>query len=544
LLLWKGKSIMLKGNRWLIAGIVALGLFMYALDNGIVSVALPLLQKAFHTDYTTITWVATAYLLTQAAGITVVGYLSDHLGSKIVFVSALLLFTLGSLLCALAPNEELLIVFRVLQGIGGGVMMPLTFAIVYRTFPANERGLVTSVLGILVLMGPAIGPTLSGYLSTHFAWNAIFIVNVPIGIIALALNLRYLPGRRSEQMTYGLAVETSSHRFDSAGFILSMVGVTGLVYGITEAGSRGWGDPQVLFSLLAGLIVLIAFVIIELRVSDPILDLRLFATYTFTLSNILLWITASILFGSLFLLPIFFETVQGISTLRTGEFLISQGAATGVGIALSGVLYNRMGPRILVVGGLLALIIGTYGLTRLTIDTTGTSLQLWFVLRGLGLGFISIPLQTLALSVASNKAMAKASSLVNATQQVFSAVGVALLTSYLTQQTANQETAIGNAISKGLTTHQLSGVAATCVRAGGATGNQALVQQCVVQHSMTSGLNNTFWLILVVSVVSIFLALILGRDPAIEAYRQTRARGEDARLDHVLSAGEEESLIP
>src|SRR5258706_2855410 len=189
---------MTKGNRWRVAAVVALGLFMAILDNTIVSVTLPQMQKAFHTDFETITWVASAYFLAQAAVIPIVGYLSDRIGSKLVFLTALILFTAGSALCALAPTKEALIAFRVFQGIGGGAPLPITFAINFCTFPPTERGMANAMLGIPMMMAPAFGPTVGGYLSTSFDWNAIFTINVPIGVVALILAILVLPGRKAE----------------------------------------------------------------------------------------------------------------------------------------------------------------------------------------------------------------------------------------------------------------------------------------------------------------------------------------------------------
>src|SRR5215469_1137859 len=520
---------MTQGYRWRVAAVVALGLFMAILDNTIVSVTLPQMQKAFHTDFETITWVASAYFLAQAAVIPIVGYLSDRIGSKLMFLVALAVFTTGSALCALAPTQEALIAFRVFQGIGGGALLPIAFAIIFRIFPPAERGMANALLGIPVMMAPAFGPTIGGYLSTDFAWNAIFTINVPIGVVALILAMLVLPGHKAEAENQ--AGPTDRKGFDILGLVLSMVGFTALVYGITEAGSKGWGDSTVLADILIGVVVLVAFIVVELRVSDPVIDLRLFANYTFTISNLALWVIAAVLFGSLFLLPLFFENVQGETALTAGELLISQGLSMGIGMALSGALYNRVGPRILAATGLALLVVGTYSLTRLDVNTSGMSLQIWLILRGLGLGFTMPPLQTLALSQVGNRAMAKASSLVTVTRMVASAIGVASLTTYLTQQARNHGLAIGKSIQAGLATHQFSGVAATCVQAAGRTLNQAALRACVAQHAGTLGLNDTFLVVVIFCAASIVLALLVGRDPAIRALKQARARGEELTLE-------------
>jgi EmrB/QacA subfamily drug resistance transporter len=504
--------------KWQVAIIGALGLFMAVLDNTIVSVALPQMQLAFKTDFSTITWVATGYFLAQAAVIPIAGYLSDKIGTKLVFMLSLGLFTLGSGLCAIAPTEELLILFRVIQGVGGGGLFPIVFALIYRAFPPTERGIASAIIGVPVLLAPAFGPTLGGYLTTTFSWNAIFIINLPLGVIALILAYFILRGRAAERQQGEVPV--SKGRFDLIGLALSMIGFTAVVYGISEASSRGWGDGIVLTFLIGGGVVLIAFVITELLVSDPVMDMRLFRNYTFSIANVLTWALAAFLFGSLFLLPFFFERVQGLTPLSAGEILILQGLGSAAGVVVSGSLYNRVGPRIMAVVGFALVTVGTIGLTHLTVATTGLSVQGWLVLRGLGIGLANIPLQTLALSVVSNKAMARASSLVNVTRQVSSAVGVAVLTTYLTQRTIAHGTEVAAAFQQ----HPLAGIAASCAPL--ARAGAAAVTNCVTQHVTTLGLNDTFTVVVIACGICTVLALFVGRDPAIQAARRAAAAGE------------------
>lgn len=247
---------------------------------------------------------------------------------------------MGSALCAFAPTKEWLIIFRVVQGVGGGALLPIAFAIVYRIFPPTERGQATGLIGVSLLLAPAFGPTVGGYLSTAFDWRAIFIINIPIGIVAFLLASLILRGQSQERDASG-GERPEKKSFDVLGLLLSMVGFTALVYGITEAGSHGWGDAAVVPYLIGGGIALVAFVIVELLVSDPVMDMRLFLNYTFSVANILMWAVNAVLFGSLFLLPLFFENVQSLSPLTAGEILISQGLAAAIGISISGRLYNR-----------------------------------------------------------------------------------------------------------------------------------------------------------------------------------------------------------
>ena len=340
--------------RWQATLVIALGLLMAILDNTIVSVVLPEIARAFHTDFQTITWIGTGYFLATAAVIPIVGYLSDRIGTKTIFLITLALFTIGSGLCVIAPNEKFLIAFRVLQGIGGGAMLPVAMAMIFRMFEPTERAAAISILMVPLLLGPAFGPTLGGYLATKFSWNAIFTINLPIGVVAFILALIVLRNNKTERAANGQE-DAVAQGFDFLGLVLSMGAFTTLVYGINQAGTRGWGDALVVSFLSAGTVLLIAFIIVELRVKDPVMDMRLFRSYTFTMANILTWATTAVLFGSLFILPLFFESVQGLTALSTGEVLITQGLAMAVGLAIGGKLYNRVGPRVLAVAGLAAI---------------------------------------------------------------------------------------------------------------------------------------------------------------------------------------------
>jgi EmrB/QacA subfamily drug resistance transporter len=495
--------------RWRATLVIALGLLMAVLDTTIVSVVLPQMALAFKTDYDTITWVGTGYLLANAAIIPIVGYLSDRVGAKTLFLISLAIFTLGSVLCAVAPNQDWLIAFRIFQGLGGGALQPLAMAMIFRLFAPSERAGAMTILMIPLLLGPAFGPALGGYLATSFSWNAIFTINVPIGIVAILLSLLILKGKAAERAENGEQAEQIS-TLDPFGLGLSMAGFAAFVYSINAAGLKGWNDATVLSFLIGGGVLLIAFVIVELRVKDPVMDLRLFRHYSFTMANLLTWFTTAILIGSIFLVPFFFEQAQMLSALTTGEILISQGLVMIVGLAIGGKLYNTVGPRILSVVGIAIVAVSLVGFTNLTVTTTGADVQIWLILSGIGLGLIAQPMQTLAVSVVSNKQMATASSLMSSTRMIFGAVGVAVLTTYLTQQTAAHA----------------KDAAATCLTQLGLHAQALQLHTCLTQHALTMGMNDTFRLSLICCIICAALAIFLGRDPALEAARAARKRGE------------------
>ena len=530
--------------KWQAAIIVAVGLFMAVLDNTVVNVALTQMARSFGTDFETIKWVATAYFLAQAAVIPVCGYLSDLIGTKVVFLSALALFTVGSGLCAIAPNEHLLIGFRIIQGVGGGALFPIAFAIIFRVFPPAERGPASAVIGVPVLLAPAFGPTIGGFLTTTFNWNAIFTVNLPIGIAAFVFGLLILQGRDAERASLGTGPggpegPTTRRRFDIAGLLLSMAGFTAFVYGISHAGDTradnttiGWSDPTVVTYITIGVVLLALFVVNELLVSDPVIDVRLFRIYTFTSANVLTWAFSALFFGSVFLLPNFFQTVPNppLTAFDAGAVFITQGLAAALATVLVGRLYNRIGPRILITLGFVLAVIGTYGLTQFTVTTTGASIQGWLILRGFGLGFTNIPLQTLVVSAVTNRAMARASSLVNVTRQVAGAIGTTLIITFFSQQTI--------AAVPGVTATFLGSPAgkqaqASCAAQFGSPSSDA-VHACiqkvatpyVMPHSITDGINSTFVIVTIATAICIVLALFVGRDPNVVAVREAAKRGE------------------
>lgn len=482
--------------KWQAAIVTVLALFLSVLDNTIVAVAMPSMRATFHTTVGAIIWVIVAYFLAQTAVMGFTGYITDRVGTRTIFLVSLALFIIGSGLCAMAPTEYALITFRVIQGIGGGALFPTVFTIIYRAFPLMERGKASAVIGGPVLLAPALGPTVGGYLTSTFDWNAIFIINLPVGILAFLLALFVLPKRTAEQAVLSEPLVTGS-RFDSAGLILTALSSTILVFGITIAGQLGWGSPLVLGLLLSGGILLTVLIIVEFHTSEPVIDMRLFRFYTFSIASALAWVISAFLIGSLFLLPFFLQNVQGDTPLDAGIILATIGIGSAIGTIISGLFYHRLGPRVFVVIGFILVTLSSIGFTHLTTTTSGLSLQIWLILRGLGFGFTLIPLQTLAISVVSGASLARATSLISITRQAFSAVGVSFLTSYLLQRTR-----VHNAF---IASHPF-------LRQGCLTTN---VQTCTAQLASTMGLNDTFLFIMIATGICIVFAFFVGVDPAL-----------------------------
>lgn len=522
------------GSKYIIALVSSLGLIMAILDNTVVNVALTPMSKALHTDLTTIEWVVTGYFLAQAAVIPISGYLSNRFGIKRLFLLCLVIFTVGSGLCALSTNETMLISFRVLQGIGGGALFPLSQAISFGAFPPSERAKASAIVGIPVLLAPALGPTIGGWLTVNFDWQSIFVINLPIGVIAVVLGFLLLPADNVPERT--------NKGFDYIGSVLSTLGVLAVVYGFTlvsqpqpgteTAGNpngtlHGWGYWPVWALLAGGALILAAFAFYEVRISkDPVLDLRLFKERNFTLASVSSWINAVVVFGSLILFPIFFQQVRlpNMSALDSGLAVLPTGIASGVGVALGGWLYNRVGVRPLVVVGSLLLAVSSWMISAIATPTSdGWSFAPALAVRGLGFGLTLIPVQTLAFEVISGPALAKASSLFNVTRQIFSSVGIAATITFFVQQTTTHATT--------LTQAALSTLPAGVKIDPNSPQAQAVIQQIRAQAG-TQGFQDVFLYVMYGMLVLLVVGFAL---PGRHALAARRAEGDEAHARGVLA---------
>jgi len=433
-----------------VAWTAALGLFMGVLDNTIVNVALARIASDLHVSVGAAQWVITIYFLAQAAVIPVAGYLGDRFGARRVFLSFLGLFTAASVLCGISPSLGMLLAARTLQGLGGGALFPLGMAIALRAFPQGERDTASAILGFSALVAPVVGPTIGGFLTDRLGWSSIFLVNLPVGVVALALGQRVFP--RDE------AASGARGSFDVVGLVLSAAGTLLVLYGLSAA-SDGWWRPSVLALLAAGVAVLAVFAVYELRVSkDPVLDLRLLGDRGFLVAVAVVCLVALTVFASIFILPLFLITAHQPAMTGTSVGLVmgAQGIASAVAVLLSGrILYRRLGVRRLIALGGVLLVAGTWKLAMLEPDVAPASLLPWLVTRGLGFGFAFVPAITRALEEISGPAMARASSLLNVLRQVASALGTALVGTLFASETKRLAPLVGAAVAGTAATNRI-----------------------------------------------------------------------------------------
>lgn len=412
--------------KWQVAISVIFGSFMVIMDATVVNVALPKLQTAFNTgSISDVQWIISAYTLALGIITPLSGFLADRFGIKKIYLASLAAFTLGSLLCAIAPSLPILITARVLQGIGGGSVIPLGTAMLFGAFPVKERGAAFGVFGISLVMAPALGPIISGLFVEYLDWRFIFLINIPIGVLGVYMGSRLLKEQKGE----------GKQRFDWGGIVTSVIAFGFLLYGFSNAEKDGWGSASVLVSLIIGSIALVAFVIIELRRNDGLVDLRLFRKPLFIVGNVVGWVSVIALFGAEFLLPLYLQNIRGLTALDTGLMLLPLALTAGIVVPFAGRFSDKIGARPLAVIGFGLLLINTWQLSNLTMDTSLLFIGFLLALRGAALGMVVQITQQVALRDIAPRALPRASSLVNSSRLIFQSFGVAVLATILTMTT-------------------------------------------------------------------------------------------------------------
>ncbi len=535
--------------KWIVAIVVVFGLFMVILDTTIVNIAIPRLQTAFGASLTEVGWLATGYTLAEGVGIPLTPFLSAFLGTKRFYLLILAAFTIGSVLCGLAWNLTALIAFRILQGIAGASMIPMSLTMLYTEFPPEERGIALGTLGIPIMLAPALGPTVGGYIVTFVTWQVLFYINVPVGIVGFLLGSIVLHDSQPQGSRY----------FDVPGFLCSSVGLASLLYAFSSAGTDGWGSSTVLAFLVLGLGSLAFFVVVELLTIDngkqPLLDLRVFRTLSFSAGNIAMMMTVFALYGGLFLVPLYLQDLRGLSAYGAGLVLLPQALGSMVASLIGGRLVDKLGIKAVTVPGLAILGLALWGFSQLTLQTPFTTFQLLLIIRGFGLGLSMQPITVAALAEIKPALLSQASTLNSVVRSVTTSLAVALVATLVAARTkfhyvhlAEQVTATS---SSGMFLQQL----ASSFMARGYTQAQAQaiaieeMVQMVQQQAYMLAMNDAFLLTLGMTVVTSIIVLFLVRSPRKKAttapqskqQRSGASRGEKRGRTDVPEADEEYS---
>ena len=410
-------------NQKIAVGIVFVSaMFMNIMDITIVNVALPTIGRSFHIAPTAVDGIVIAYLVSLAVFIPASGWLGDRFGGKRVLLLAIVVFTLGSALCGLAQNMTELVLFRVVQGAGGGMMAPVGMAMLYRVFPPAERVRAASILTLGTTVAPAVGPVLGGFLVTNFSWRWVFFVNVPIGIVAVLFGSLVL--ERTGAIDAG--------RFDIPGFVLGGAGLGLLMYGVSEGPLQSWSDPTVIATCVGGAALLLAFALVELRTARPMVDLHLLRERLFRSTNCVMFLAAAAFLGMLYLIPLYFQDARGLSALQSGLSTFPEAIGVMIGAQFaSRLIYPRVGPRRHITGGLVGLAVCLLLLTQISLTTNLWLIRALMFVLGWMMAQVMVPNQAASFAQITPESMGRASTFFNTMRQVGSATGVAVLSTVL-----------------------------------------------------------------------------------------------------------------
>jgi DHA2 family multidrug resistance protein len=505
-----------KHNPWLIALTVTLATFMEVLDTSIANVALPHMAGTLGASQDEATWVLTSYLVSSAIVLPISGWLSTRFGRKRFYMTCVALFTVCSLFCGLAPTLPILILARILQGIGGGGLAPSEQAILADTFPVEKRGQAFALYGMAVVAAPAIGPTLGGWITDNFNWHWIFFINLPIGLISL-----YLSNRMVEDPPYLVQHRANANPIDKMGLGLVAVGVGCLEFVLDKGQEKDWfGDRTITFTFLLSMAALAFFVWWEWRHPDPIVDLKLLKNRNFGTAVGFQFILGMVLFSTTVLIPQFLQGLLGYTAERAGMALSAGALVLMVMMPVAGRLVSIMDARLMVSIGFLTTSLGLYNMTRLDLNVSFGTMVLWRVLQILGLSFIFIPISTLNYVGVPAGKNNQISSFSNFARNFGGSMGTALLTTFLTRtQQTHQAALAANIIPGSYAYENYMSQMKNALMAAGQSAAQARIgatgfayQQLLRQSSMLS-YQNAFWVLSVVAAVLVPWPFVMRRPP-------------------------------
>lgn len=396
--------------------VMLVGTFVAILNQTLLSAAISKIMIDFNIDTNIAQWLTTIFMLTNAVMIPITAYLINRFTTRQLYIAAMSIFTVGTVIAAISPNFTVLLIARVFQAAGAGILMPLTMNTLIDIFPKERRGSVMGTVGIIIAFAPAIGPTLSGVITDAFGWHALFYLIIPIAIIDIIL----------AYFTLINVGEKADHKLDVPSVILSTLGFALLLYGFSEAGSLGWSSIIVLGSILIGIIIVVLFVIRQLKLEKPLLNLRVFKNKVFVYSCLVSMVVFSSMIATEMLLPIYMQTGREFSAIESGLLLLPGAIIMGIMSPITGRLFDKFGPRVLVLTGLSIMAISTFGLMQLGTDTSIVYICIIYAIRMLGVSMALMPITTWGLNAIENKSIPDATASNNTLRQVAGSIGTAI----------------------------------------------------------------------------------------------------------------------
>ncbi|MBT2290410.1 multidrug efflux MFS transporter [Paenibacillus albidus] len=415
----------LKKPPYVMLGLLFFATFVAFLNNSLLNVALPTIMVDFHIDYSTVQWLSTGYMLVSGILIPVSAFLLTKFTNRSLFITALSVFTLGTLIAAVSPTFSWLIAGRMVQAAGSSVMSPLLMNIMLISFPREKRGAAMGVFGLVMIVAPAIGPTLSGYIVQYYDWRVLFEMILPFAVVVLFLGI----------WKFKSVMPTKPTKLDYLSVVFSTIGFGGLLYGFSDASSAGWGDPLVVTCITAGVISLALFVIRQLRLEIPLLNLEIYKYPMYSLSAVISAINAAALFSGMILTPAYVQNVRGISPLDSGLMMLPGAIVMGIMSPITGRLFDKFGPRILGFIGLTITAVATFMMSKFGIDTSTGYIITIYSIRMFGISMVMMPIMTNGLNQLPNRLNPHGTAANNTVQQVAGAIGTAIFVSIMNSKT-------------------------------------------------------------------------------------------------------------
>jgi EmrB/QacA subfamily drug resistance transporter len=407
-----------------IFAVLLVGAFIAFLNQTVINVALPQMMKTFNISAATANWLSTIFMLTNGIVIPVTAFLMERYKTRQLFLFSIGVFAIGTFICAIAPAFSVILIGRVIQGIGAGILFPLITNVIFTIFPIERRGFAMGIFGVAMNFAPAIGPTWAGWIIENYSWHTMFYIIAPFALLDFIVGIFLVKN----------VTETSRPKLDILGVILSTIGFGGLLYGFSTGGTKGWTDPEVVTLFIIGGVSLILFVWRQLTVSHPILEFRIFKYRMFTLTTIINVIVTMAMFSGMILMPIYMQSIHGFSPLEAGFMLLPGGLAMGIMSPITGRLFDKYGARWLAIIGLAITIVTTYALTKLEMGTS-YSYVLWvYTARMFGMSLLMMPIFTAGLNDLGLSLNKYGTAMVNTLRMVAGAVGMAFFVSIMTTQ--------------------------------------------------------------------------------------------------------------
>ncbi|CAM4049787.1 MFS transporter [Staphylococcus schweitzeri] len=485
------------------------GMFIAILNQTLLNVALPKINTEFNISASTGQWLMTGFMLVNGILIPITAYLFNKYSYRKLFLVALVLFTIGSLICAISMNFPIMMVGRVLQAIGAGVLMPLGSIVIITIYPPEKRGAAMGTMGIAMILAPAIGPTLSGYIVQNYHWNVMFYGMFIIGIIAILVGFVW----------FKLYQYTTNPKADIPGIIFSTIGFGALLYGFSEAGNKGWGSVEIESMFAIGFIFIILFVIRELRMKSPMLNLEVLKFPTFTLTTIINMVVMLSLYGGMILLPIYLQNLRGFSALDSGLLLLPGSLVMGLLGPFAGKLLDTIGLKPLAIFGIAVMTYATWELTKLNMDTPYMTIMGIYVLRSFGMAFIMMPMVTAAINALPGRLASHGNAFLNTMRQLAGSIGTAILVTVMTTQTTQHLSAFGEELDKTNPIVQ-DHMRELASQYGGQEGAMKVLLQFVNKLATVEGINDAFIVATIFSIIALILCLFLQSNKKAKATAQ------------------------